>query len=123
MEAYFEKVIPNMRNIDFKCHFRLERGTVEILCEKIVTLNMVIRKRLPLKKQVLITLWLLATPDSYWSIGDRFGVPKSSVYCSVRRIVDALYELAPQAIRWPNGGEVNETIDGFKQLNNFPGVI
>ncbi|XP_018314654.1 uncharacterized protein [Mycetomoellerius zeteki] len=85
----------------------------------------IIPGRLPvnLEKQLLITLWTLATPDSYRSICDRFNVGKATGLRIVRRVINALISLREQFITWPTEDEAIESIATFKQDKGFPNVI
>ncbi|CAD6228503.1 GSCOCG00012053001-RA-CDS, partial [Cotesia congregata] len=79
---------------------------------------------IPLKKKILLTIWILATPDSYRSVADRFGLPKSTAHLIFQVIIDIVTNLLPQFVRWPdaNGCEVIEA--GFlSKPQGFPGII
>ncbi|XP_018365087.1 PREDICTED: uncharacterized protein LOC108762546, partial [Trachymyrmex cornetzi] len=57
------------------------------------------------EKQLLMTIWTLATPDSYRSICDRFDVGKATGWRSVKRVVNALINLRNYYIKWPTEEE------------------
>ena len=66
---YFEHVIPQYLPEEFQSHFRITREAFELLCNQLIPL---LQKNYhtgrPLKqldKQILATIWILATPDSY----------------------------------------------------------
>jgi len=121
----YEKTIHHMNDAEFKSHFRLKRGTVEVLLEKIgphlLQLTSNGESDISPMKRILITLWILATPESYRSVANRFNVSKSSVYRALRRCVDAINSL--KVIKWPEGSEAQSIIDGFKAKSGFPGVV
>ncbi|XP_075759909.1 uncharacterized protein LOC142819121 [Pelodiscus sinensis] len=48
------------------------------------------RPAIPLEKWVTITIWKLATPDSYWSVCNQFGVGKSTVGALLMVVVRAI---------------------------------
>ncbi|KAK2719689.1 putative nuclease HARBI1 isoform X1 [Artemia franciscana] len=121
--CYYEKTIPKMRDGVFKSHFRLKRETVEVLMQK-TSIECADRGlNIPVQKQLLITLWIYATPDSYRSVGDRFGVSVSSVCRVVHRITDCIFALSPTIIVWPTGQRLYSVIEGFRSLNGFHGVV
>jgi hypothetical protein len=67
----FDTVVPSLRDDDFKAHFRVSRSTYELLLSSIgskVSNEFVEhggRSTVDVHKQTLMTLWMLATPDSY----------------------------------------------------------
>ncbi|XP_066589570.1 putative nuclease HARBI1 [Prorops nasuta] len=85
--------------------------------------NLTGRKQIHPGKQLLITLWFLATPDSYRSIHVQFGVGKATAFRAVRRVTYALHCIAPRFIKWPEGDSVNNTVTEFSKLRGFPNVI
>ncbi|XP_018364610.1 PREDICTED: putative nuclease HARBI1 [Trachymyrmex cornetzi] len=81
------------------------------------------RKSIHPGKQLLITLWFLATPDSYRSIHVQFGVGKATAFRVIRRVTYAVHCLAPRFIQWPKGEVLNRTIEEFSKTRGFPNVI
>ncbi|CAM4545622.1 unnamed protein product [Caretta caretta] len=75
------------------------------------------RAALTVEKQVAITLWKLATPDSYWSVGNQFEVGKSTVGAAVLQVASAIIDrlLSKVVIL----GNVQTIVDGFNALG-FP---
>ena len=71
LKGFAEKVVPLMSDEEFKQHFRLSRSTFEnflVALENKVSSEFsgnVGRHTVCADKQILITLWMLATPDSY----------------------------------------------------------
>ncbi|KYN02337.1 PREDICTED: putative nuclease HARBI1 [Cyphomyrmex costatus] len=65
----------------------------------------------------------MATPDSYRSICEKFDVSRATALGATRRVVKALYDLAPAVIKWPSGNNVNEVLAGFEANSGFPKVI
>ncbi|XP_053595504.1 putative nuclease HARBI1 [Microplitis demolitor] len=79
---------------------------------------------IPVKKKILLTIWILATPDSFRSVADRFGLPKSTAHLIFTEIVDVLSYLLPQFIRWPDANECEVIEAGFlSKPQGFPGII
>lgn len=81
------------------------------------------RERIDVTKQLLIAIYVLATPDSYRSISERFDVSKSTAWFSVKRIVQAIYSIRNQFIRWPTYEEAENTWINIERLYKFPKVV
>ena len=64
-------------------NFRMRRDTFLELCEWLAPAlqrrDTRMRPAIPLQKRVAIALWKLSTPDSYRSVGNQFGVGRSTV--------------------------------------------
>lgn len=69
IEGYVENVVPTFSTRQFKEHFRMTPNSFQILENKLsLSLskpNNIGRPSIPPRVQILATLWLLATPDSY----------------------------------------------------------
>ncbi|KMQ90241.1 nuclease harbi1 [Lasius niger] len=70
--------------------------------------NVNVKSHIPVKKQLLASLWLLATPDSYRSVGKRFEISKSSLSVSFIKVVEALNDIAGRIIKWLRGCRLEE---------------
>jgi hypothetical protein len=79
-------------------------------------------EHIPVEKQLLMVLWLLATPDGYRSISDRFNVSKSSLHRGLCKCVKSICSLLNQVVVWPIGECKQAIINGFQQKAGFPGV-
>ncbi|CAM4567585.1 unnamed protein product [Lepidochelys kempii] len=72
------------------------------------------RGALTVEKQVAIALWKLATPDSYRSVGNQFGVCKSTVGAAVLQVANAIIDqLLSRVVTF---GNVQTIVDGFTAL-------
>ncbi|CAM4466449.1 unnamed protein product [Lepidochelys kempii] len=75
------------------------------------------RAALTVEKQVAIVLWKLATPNSYWSVRNQFGVGKSTVGAAVLQVANAIIDqLLSRVVTL---GNVQTIVDGFNALG-FP---
>ncbi|CAL1687605.1 unnamed protein product [Lasius platythorax] len=81
------------------------------------------RATIPVRKQLLSTLWLLATPDSYRSVGERFNMGKSSASDSFMRVVEALNHIAEDVIVWPQEDRRIAIHEKFQRIGKLPHVI
>ncbi|XP_071579491.1 putative nuclease HARBI1 [Temnothorax nylanderi] len=97
---YVETIVPTMTNQDFKSHFKMRPGTFEYLLSIIGPKLQRETGGTPMispRKQCLLALWRLTTPDSLRSISDRFN--------------------------WPTNERVNEIWAGFENNSGFPKII
>ncbi|CAM4552643.1 unnamed protein product [Caretta caretta] len=79
--------------------------------------NTKMRAALTVEKQVAIALWKLATPDSYQSVGNQFGVGKSTVGAAMIQVASAVTELLLSRV--VTLGNVQVIVDGFAAMG-FP---
>ncbi|KYN02024.1 hypothetical protein ALC62_07137 [Cyphomyrmex costatus] len=88
LSDYVERVVPGYSKIIFKKHFRvfLEtfQMTLRLLLSTLNATNACGRKQISPEKQLMITLWFMATPDSYRSVCVKFGVGKATALRAVR---------------------------------------
>jgi len=64
---------------------------------------------IPLSKKLFLTLWIIATPESFRSVADRFGLSKGVTWNVFKEVVYALKRIMPRFIRWPNNAECEES--------------
>ncbi|XP_011858212.1 PREDICTED: putative nuclease HARBI1 [Vollenhovia emeryi] len=121
---YFEEVIPRYSDNQFYLHFRMHRGTYMEL-ENIV--RPLIRQRendIPLSKKLFLTVWIIATPESFRSVADRFGLSKGIAWKAFKEVVWTLRRIMPRFIRWPNNEDCEESEKIFRiRSRGFPGVV
>ncbi|CAM5165951.1 unnamed protein product, partial [Eretmochelys imbricata] len=102
-------------------NFRIHKGTFMELCDLLSPAlkrkNTKMRAALTVHKQVAIALWKLATPNSYWSVGNQFGVGKSTVGASVIQVANAITELLLSRVVTLRNVQV--IVDGFAAMG-FP---
>jgi len=66
--GYIEHTIPQLDREQFRIHFHVTPTTYNLLEQKLASAlqgEIGVKSHLPVRKQLLATLWLLATPDSY----------------------------------------------------------
>ncbi|XP_050802650.1 uncharacterized protein LOC127047838 [Gopherus flavomarginatus] len=102
-------------------NFRMRKATFMGLCAELA-LNL--RRKdtrlgaaLPVEKQVAILIWKLATPDSYRSVGNQFGVGKSTIGIVLMQVCRAINLILLR--RTVTLGNMQEIVDGFAQMG-FP---
>ncbi|XP_074918274.1 uncharacterized protein LOC142046297 [Chelonoidis abingdonii] len=79
--------------------------------------NTTMRAAITVHKRVVITLWKLAMPDSYQSVGNQFGVGKSTVGAAVIQVTNMIEELLLSRV--VTLGNVQVIVDGFAAMG-FP---
>uniref|UniRef100_A0A8C3FIF4 DDE Tnp4 domain-containing protein n=2 Tax=Chrysemys picta bellii TaxID=8478 RepID=A0A8C3FIF4_CHRPI len=99
----------------------MRKGTFMELCDLLSPAlnrqNTKMRAALTVEKRVAIALWKLAMPDSYRSVGNQFGVGKSTVRAAVMQVAKAITELLlPKVVTL---GNVQVIVDGFAAMG-FP---
>ncbi|CAM5165886.1 unnamed protein product [Natator depressus] len=108
-------------------NFRMHKGTLMELCDLLSPdlrcKNTKIRATLTVEKQVAIALWKLAMPDRYWSVGNQFGVGKSTVGAAVMQVPHAIKDLLISRV--VTLGNVQVIVDGFAAMGfpNYGGAI
>ncbi|CAM4633656.1 unnamed protein product, partial [Lepidochelys olivacea] len=102
-------------------NFRMRKGTFMELCDLLSPalrrMNTKMRAALTVEKRVAIALWKLATPDSYQSVGNQFGVGKSTVGAAVMQVAHAIKDLLISRV--VTLGNVQVIMDGFAAMG-FP---
>ncbi|CAM4656641.1 unnamed protein product [Lepidochelys kempii] len=89
----------------------------ELLSPALKPRNTKIRAALTVEKQVAIALWKLATPDCHPSVGNQFGVGKSTVGAAVIQIAKAIIDFLSSRV--VTLGNVQVIVDGFAAVG-FP---
>ncbi|XP_071635288.1 putative nuclease HARBI1 [Temnothorax longispinosus] len=127
---YVERVIPGYSKTIFKEHFRMFPATFEMVLGVIgpglraINNNIPYgRKRISEKKQLLIAIWFMATPDSYRSVATKFGVGRATAFRALRRVTYALHCVAPRFIRWPRDQIALNVMERFQRSCGFPNIV
>ena len=110
---------------DWLENFRMSQQTFNYLCER---LRPAIEKQytklhqpISVEKRVAITVWYLATPMEYRSIGHLFGVARCTACVVVHETCAAIIDvLLKSYINFPRGNVVDETVEGFQKTWGVP---
>ncbi|XP_072023396.1 uncharacterized protein [Amphiura filiformis] len=105
--------------------FRMSKACFEHICNQ---LNPVLRKQdtnwrksIPVNKRVALTLYRLATNESYRSIGNLFNVARSTACVIFQETCEAIVStLMRTYIRMPEGRTLEKTMRGFRRKTGFP---
>ena len=74
------------------------------------------RAPITVPKQAMVSMWYVGTPESFRSIADRFGISKSSVHRTCRRVSMAIVNnLMKRMIRWPSDEKRQQISEGFAE--------
>ncbi|KYN08189.1 Putative nuclease HARBI1, partial [Cyphomyrmex costatus] len=127
IEKYIERVVSNYTNHQFQSHFRITRTTFEVLLT-ILGPNLennldTGRPTTSVEKQLLSMIWLLATPDSYRSVGERFDISKSTLFACFERVIGTLNSVSSEVICWPRQEELVRIKEKFKAMGGIDGVV
>ncbi|KAK3929404.1 Protein ANTAGONIST OF LIKE HETEROCHROMATIN PROTEIN 1 [Frankliniella fusca] len=111
----------------FQIHFRMTRTVFEILVTTVkghlIENERLKRERTPFQDIMLMVVWLLATPDSFRSVSLRFGVNPGTLYYFYFYVIEALRQLAPKYITWPDADERAVIKATWERATGFPGII
>ena len=83
----------------------------------------ILRRGLPIDLALMMTLWTLATPDSFRSVGVKFKLAKGSVHNPNRTMILVLTELKDSFIKRPARWEKHAIARNFEDLFGYPGVM
>lgn len=107
--------------------YRMERNTFHFLLylirPKLENPSFKGREQISAAKQLLIAIYVLATPDSYRSISERFSVARSIAWFSVKRVLRVIYSIRNHFIRWPTNIESQTTWINIQRLHKFRKVL
>ncbi|XP_016665078.1 putative nuclease HARBI1 [Acyrthosiphon pisum] len=132
IQNYIENVVVHYSDNVFQSHFRLSRTVFYNTLLPMIEIsqnNMTNKEKktgrpeIPIVKQLLSVLWILATPDSYRSVGEKFDMGKSSLSVSFFRIINLLIMNASNVIIWPHGEEMERQKELFFRMASIPNVI
>ncbi|CAM4637537.1 unnamed protein product [Caretta caretta] len=108
-------------------NFCMHKGTFIELCDflspALKRMNTKMRAALTVEKRVAIALRKLAMPDSYRSVGNQFGVGKSTVGAAVMQVANTIKDLLISRV--VTLGNVQVMVDGFAAMGfpNYGGAI
>lgn len=109
----------------FKSNFRMKRSTFLELCEHLRVLEKAdtnLRKAIPLHKRVAIALYALGSSAEYRTIGNMFGVGKSTVCGIVIEFCNKTWTLLSPTFMpsFPlTRQKISELVHGFEMIG-FP---
>nr|XP_011453793.2 putative nuclease HARBI1 isoform X1 [Crassostrea gigas] len=132
-QRYYETTIRNYLPDSFKRFFKVNRETLELLCENLAlhpTLSTRIvssgRPQILLEKKILMTLRYLASQETICELSDRFGVSEHCFLKSKKQVIMAVIDtFFNKCIKWPDVADFPNIAREVDEMGayNFPGVI
>ncbi|XP_029158971.1 putative nuclease HARBI1 [Nylanderia fulva] len=127
----FCDTIFGMHDKTFKSHFRLTRGSFEVVRSAVGPMlesnyNNGGHPNVSLEKAILSTLWLLANQDSFREVSNLFNLSPSTVHKVFYDVCNALCNMINEHLYWPNQTEFQNIRQEFNELrgpNDFPDVV
>ena len=106
----------------------MSRETFTYLCNqlrpRIERMNTRMRQAISVEKRVAVTLWTLATPAEYRTIGHLFGIARATVCTILHDTCEAIVEvLLKRYISFPTGNKLQQVIDGFESRWGVPQCV
>ncbi|XP_025407236.1 protein ANTAGONIST OF LIKE HETEROCHROMATIN PROTEIN 1-like [Sipha flava] len=126
IKMFAELMVPKFTEKEFKSHFRLNRGSVEVLISYIGPILALESIKINIEKQILIFIWYMANCETYRQIANRFNVAESTSHKIVNNCLVALNSVAAKIIVWPSGQAAIDNLNKFNLLrgdNSFPNVF
>lgn len=122
IQNYVEGVLPYYSVDDFKDRFRISRETFDSLVEQMIPY--IGKGEICVEKKLLIYVKYISTQQTYQALADIFGVCEYSVHKCIHEISEKICKhLLPDLVKWPEKRTADRTVDGFQEINGFPGVI
>lgn len=121
---YYDHTIPEDL---FRKQLRMGRNTFQlllnVLAARLSRQNTRFRNCIPPEKVLAIGLFRLAHGNSYISISPAMNVGKSTDFEAVQDVVEGLYDLRNEYIKFPEtGAETASTVETFEELSSLPNI-
>ncbi|XP_066603765.1 putative nuclease HARBI1 [Prorops nasuta] len=124
---YYQEVILAYNDFLFQKHYRMNRQSFDLLLyfvgPELNKRTILGRERIDPVLQLLMAIYILATPDSYRSISEKFGVTQSTAWNCLKRVVKAIYNIRNYFIKLPTVEEAKHSWELIFQKYGFPKVL
>lgn len=122
--VWFDMVEESFTNDQWYDNFRVRKETfVYILNEisqDITRQDTIMRKSIPARRRLALTLYYLASTAEYRTIGNLFGVSVSFVCICIKEVCEAIRSRLSKKIRFPKGEEILQVMQHYKDKWGFP---
>lgn len=113
---------------DWREHLRMCEESFDKLCRIIAPFiekqDTNFRRAIPTRERLAITLYRIADTMTYRSLGNLFGIGKSTAWKIATDTCKCIVEnLLSKYIRLPTNEEVQDEMDGFYDIAGFPQVV
>jgi len=99
------------------------QNLIEAVGNHLVERGRLTRMRTGVDLSLMMSIWILATQETFRSVAVKFNVPsRGTVHYHYVTIIEALREMAPQFIQWPNEYERDTIKRIMERKYNYPGV-
>ncbi|XP_064610679.1 uncharacterized protein LOC135474919 [Liolophura sinensis] len=107
---------------------RMRHGDFQVILDmieaEITRKDTVMRKAIPAKERLALTLRFLATGDSYESLAYLFRIPANTISGIVPVVCKAIYKALKDGIKFPRSAVEWEVVaEAYKKLCHFPHCI
>lgn len=89
---------------------------------EICNMNVISKIYVPMELQLMVTLWLLGTPDSFRSVGNRFKMNKGTAHFIYKQTIKNICKLSSQYINWLNNTELQTMKNKIQSKTGFQNV-
>lgn len=131
-QAWWLYVLTYFDDEEWLENFRVSKVTYLYICDRLrpqlepvdVEPNMQPREPLSVEKKVALTLYFLSSCSEYRTVGNLFGIHKSTVFKYVHQVVHLINRiLLPEEIRMPNQHECEAISTYFNENYGIPQII
>ncbi|KAI7803548.1 putative nuclease HARBI1-like [Triplophysa rosa] len=122
---WWECDVNSFTETQFFENLRMSRATFDYLCQRLssrlLRQDTQFKRPISVRKRVGVGLYWLAMGTGYRTLGNLFGIAKSSVCAIVHEFCKAMREvLMPEFIKLPDGDALWEVLQGFQMRCGFP---
>ena len=126
--VWFQQLNSRSLDISWKEQFHVSRETFMYICglvaDEIRRQDTVFRRALTVEQRVAVSLWRLATGDSFRNCASKFGIGPSTADVTSEKFLKALLGRAGDFIYFPQTeNEIGQARRQFSELTDFPRVI
>jgi len=96
-DVWYETIALNYSEDQFYKHFRFPKAAFEYILNEI---EGGYRKRLDVRKALMATIWLLASGDSYRTVSQLFGIPKTTFAMAAHHVCQLICRSFPDCVSY-----------------------
>lgn len=109
-------------------HFRMDRESFKYICDtlqsELAGEAMCVREALSVDMVCAVTIYKLASCEEYYTVGNQFGISKSTVQKCVYKFCNAIIKLClKKEIDMPSGERAIDIINSFQDQTDLPLIL